>query len=241
VGADAGLAPKSPPAGALLAACAPPPKRPPGVAEAVVLGWTEAEVVADFAAFPKRPDDPVDACAPVLPNSPPAGFAASVGGAPAGVVDGREKVGLAGVAAPVVAFPNRPDAGAAEVVAVEVWLALFWPNKPVVLLAGAEEAPPPKRLAAGLLALLPAFPKSPPEAGAVELAVPPPNMPPLEGAVVAAGVVEAPPPKRPPVAGVVEPPPPKIPLEEGVVVVAFAFAPPPKRPPAGFCAVALLC
>lgn len=125
-GADAGLAPKSPPAEALLPDCAAPPKRPPGVAEAVVLGWAEeAEVAAGLAPFPKRPDAPEDAWAPVLPNSPPAGLAASVGGAPAGVVDGKEKVGLAGVAAPVVAFPNKPDAGAAEEVAVEAWLALF--------------------------------------------------------------------------------------------------------------------
>ena len=38
-GAAAGLAPKRPPAaGVLFPDCAPPPKRPPGVAEAVVLG-----------------------------------------------------------------------------------------------------------------------------------------------------------------------------------------------------------
>lgn len=91
-----------------------------------MLGWVEeAEVAAGLAPFPKRPDAPDDAWAPVLPNSPPAGLAASIGGAPAGVVDGKEKVGLAGVAAPVVAFPNKPDAGAADEVAVEAWLALF--------------------------------------------------------------------------------------------------------------------
>lgn len=82
-------------------------------------------VVAGFVALPNSPEDPMEACAPVLPNNPPAGFAASVGGAPAGVVDGKEKVGLAGVAAPAAALPNKPDVEGAVVVAVEVWLALF--------------------------------------------------------------------------------------------------------------------
>lgn len=193
-------------------------------------------MVAGFAP-PKRPGVPVDACAPALPNSPPAGFEESAGGAPAGVVDGRAKVGLAGVAAPDAAFPKRPGDGAAEVVAVAAWL--LWPNIPPPLLAGVEEPPPPKRLDAGLLAL---FPNRPPDAGAEEVLAPPPNIPPLEGAEVVAGVVEeAPPPNRPPVAGVVEPPPPKRPPDEGVVEVLVVFAPPPNKPPAGFCAEAPPC
>lgn len=239
VEAGAGFAPKRPPGGALLPDCAPP-NRPLDDAAAVVLGWAEgADVLAGFAP-PNKLEFPPDACAPVLPNNPPVGFEESAGGAPAGVVDGKAKVGLAGVAAPEAAFPKR-FVVAEEGVAVAAWLALFWPNRPAPLLAVVEEPPPPKRPVAGLLALFPLFPKSPEDAGAVELLAPPPNNPPLAGAEVAAGVVDEAPPKRPPVAGVVEPPPPKIPPEEGVVEVLAVFAPPPKRLPPGFCAEAPLC
>lgn len=195
-------------------------------------------MLAGFAP-PNKLEVPLDACAPVFPNNPPVGFAESAGGAPAGVVDGKAKVGLAGVAAPEAAFPKR-FVGAEEVVAVAAWLTLFWPNRPAPLLV-VEELPPPKRPVAGLLALFPLFPKSPEDAGAVELLAPPPNNPPLEGAEVAAGVVDEAPPKRPPVAGVVEPPAPKTPPEEGVVEVLAVFAPPPKRLLAGFGAEAPLC
>lgn len=239
VEAEAGFAPKRPPVGAALPDCAPP-KRPLGDAAAVVLGWAEgADVLAGFAP-PNRLEFPLDACAPVFPNNPPAGFEESAGGAPAGVVDGKAKVGLAGVAAPEAAFPKR-FVGAEEGVAVAAWLALFWPNRPAPLLVVVEELPPPKRPVAGLFALAPLFPNSPEDAGAVELLVPPPNNPPLEGAEVAAGVVDEAPPKRPPVAGVIEPPAPKIPPEEGVVEVLTAFAPPPKRLLAGFGAEVPLC
>lgn len=91
-------------------------------------------MAAGFA--PNRDDADEDGCAPAFPNRPlPAGLD-TPGGAPAGVVDANENMGFAGVAAgtavgaeeaaPLGLFPNRelpvlakrPDAGAAEVVAV---------------------------------------------------------------------------------------------------------------------------
>lgn len=150
----------------------------------------------------------------------------SVGGAPAGVVDGKESMGLAGVAAgafivgialwpveaPVPVFPNSelpvlaksPGAGAV-VVGVVPWLLFCVPNRPPPLLG--VEAP----------ALLP---NSPP-AAAVVLA--PPNKPPIAGVALAAVVVAGAPNNPPEVVGVAE------------------EAPPPKRPPAGFCAALLCC
>lgn len=128
----AGLPPKSPPeAGAVLVWA--PPKRPDDVG-AVVLGW--AARAAGLAPPPKRLDTAGD-CAVVFWNKlDPAGFAEPAGGAPAGVVDARENMGFAGVAAVAgiapcavaelaALFPNkplpvlakRPAAGAAEVVA----------------------------------------------------------------------------------------------------------------------------
>lgn len=92
-----------------------PPKRLPPRAEgcaAVVLaaGVALAVVVVGFA-WPKRELVPV-ACGAAPPNKPePAGFEAAEGGAPAGVVEGIDIVGLAGVKD---ALPKRPEGGASE-------------------------------------------------------------------------------------------------------------------------------
>jgi hypothetical protein len=171
-----------------------------------------------------------------------AGLAGFAGGAPAGVVDAKANIGLAGVAATVVgvvvwlvgvgvllpkseelvfAFPNIPPAaGAAGVgVALEVLLALFAPNKPLV--DGVVDE------------LL--LPNRPPVVGAAALVVAPPNSPPAGVGVV---VVLAPP-KRPAVAGVVEAPPNRPPADVVGVAEDEEAAAPPKRPPAaGFCAAA---
>lgn len=166
------------------------------------------------------------------------------------MVDAKENVGFAGVAAraeaagllpnsapPVLgALANRPGAGAAEVAAGGcIWFVLFCPpNRPPV----GVDAPLPK--AAGLLPVLPALPNRPPEAGAV-LPPAPPNIPPLAGIEVVAGVVEAAPPKRP-LAGVVEAPPNRPgPGAVGVAEVFVVAESPPKRPPAGFCVEAPVC
>lgn len=87
------------------------PKRPPNVAaagcaeapeaaEVVVADWDAAGVVpvAGLFIFENKPDEPLEVAA--LPKRPAAGFEASAGGAPAGVVEGSENKGLAGVDAP---------------------------------------------------------------------------------------------------------------------------------------------
>lgn len=93
---DAGLAPNKPPAEELAPDC-PPPNSPPlaGAAEVAVL-----------AAPPPN----------AAPNADAEDFEESAGGAPAGVVDAREKSGLAGVAAgaPVDELPVWPLADVAS-------------------------------------------------------------------------------------------------------------------------------
>lgn len=152
-------------------------KSPPPVVAVVVL-LAGAAVEAGVEDWPKRPPDVPDVVDPSPPNSEPAGLVASVGGAPAGVVEPRpENNGLAGVevAAEVPepnklppVFPNRPPvvdvvapaAGAAVVVVeaegpvagvVDVAAGLL-PNNPPAAGVEVPEAGvvEPKRLPLGL-------------------------------------------------------------------------------------------
>lgn len=213
----------------------------------VVLGCVvEAEVVAGFA--PNKPD--VVGWLLVLLNRLEAAAFGSDGGAPAGVVEAKENKGLAGVAAVAVVgvvevavaaplFPNNelpvlanmPDAGAVVVGVPEACAALFWPKRPVV--GGADEDAPLKRFDAGLAAVLPEPPKSPPPEAGMALVFP--KSPPVAGADEAAGVAEEFP-NNPPVDGVVVFGAPKrpVPVAAGDDEELLAAEAPPNRPPAGF-------
>jgi hypothetical protein len=113
---------------------APPPKSPDDAGALLV-------AVLGFAAPPNRPPAPAPPWAPpaLPPNRPDEeDFGASAGGAPAGVVDGSENMGFAGVdeeaapkgeaagawlvAPPAGLLPNRPPAapGVAEAAGVDV-------------------------------------------------------------------------------------------------------------------------
>lgn len=202
----------------------------------------ELEVAVGFA--PALPNKPLDGAAvPVFPNKPV--LAGLAGGTPAGVVDGIENRGLAGVAvAAVLAVAGvgawEPEAG---VLAPNSEEGLAVPNRFPAVGAGVGVV--------CALAVLPAlFPNKPPLVdGVVDALLP--NRPPVDGAVLVVAlpnkppeVVDAPvaaPPKRPPVAGVVEDPPPNRPPPEVVgVAEAEGMAFPEKSPPvAGFCAAVL--
>jgi len=199
--------PKSPPAGfgVWLALLAPKSEVGAGVAAAV----DGAAEVAGCEPAPIPENKLVPEAAGAAPNRLDAGLAASVGGAPAGVVETpRPNSGLAGVArlagavVPAAALPNnpgpelppppppkRPPDCVVPVAPGVVGLAPVLPNNP------PDELPEP---AAGVVLLGAAgvapvfvFPKSPPDAAG--FAAPPPNKPPLG----AAGVCALPP-KRPP-------------------------------------------
>lgn len=131
----AGFAPKRPDEPPAADCC--PPKRPEEAGAAVVEGADESVPLGLAASPPKRPPADPAGLATAFPKRPPAGLAPSAGGAPAGVVDGRDIIGLAGVAVeslpnlfpnrdgpdvPEEAPPNRPElaAGAAAAGAVVV-------------------------------------------------------------------------------------------------------------------------
>ena len=133
-----GFAPKRPdePPVPPAADCCPP-NRPEEAGAAVVEGADDSVPLGLAAPPPKSPPADGAGFAAAFPKRPPAGLPVSAGGAPAGVVDGRDIVGFAGVAfesvadlfpnmdgpdVPDEAPPNRPElaAGAAAAGAVVV-------------------------------------------------------------------------------------------------------------------------
>lgn len=186
-----------------------PPKRElvevAGCKEAVVeAGVVVACVVPGFAAWPKRELVPAGCEVPLPKRLAPAGFDASDGGAPAGVVEGIRNRGLAGVAD---VFAKRPPADGVREPLPEAEVV-----PKIEETAGAEEAggvpAALNRAVLGCAGLL-VFPKRPPPV----LALAPPNNPDADGAEVLADVLLADVPKR-----------------GGLDVVLDALAP-PKRPP----------
>jgi hypothetical protein len=197
VEAPAGLAPNKldvvPDAGAAGFEAALPPKRPPPVAP---LGWL---------LFPPR--EKVDAGAGVCPNRP------EPGGGPAGVVEGREKVLLgAGVAAGVEEPVTRCQHPWPWLMREDV-PAVPNPNDGVGAADAAGAAPveaPPNMDGFAASPVFAAEPKPKLGVDDAPAAAPLPKRPP---AGLLAGVLDAPPPKRP------EPP--------------AAAPPPPNSPPPG--------
>lgn len=263
----AGVLPNSPAAGAGVvvavaagAAGLLAPKSPPAVAVAALAGDLVPNravpllggLLPVFAA-PKM----LGAGVVVEAAGAAAGFDASVGGAPAGVVDAAANMGFAGVAAaaagcaPPVLFPKSelpvlakgPAAGAPDVEGVG-WLGaavLSEPNRPPPPVLEPPAAAAPNRLGVGLLAVSLDVPKRPPAGGAA-VPVLPPEKAPVAGVAFVAGAddgLDAP--NRPPAdEGVVELPAPNRPLVAGVVVLVPEAAP-NKLEAAGFCASPLPC
>lgn len=202
----------------------------------------KAEVEVAVGLAPALPNKPLDgAVVPVVPNK--FVLAGLAGGTPAGVVDGIENKGLAGVAVAAVL----------AVVGVRAWEPEAGVLAPKSEGLAVPNRFPPVGAGVGVVcafAVLPAlFPNKPPVDGVVDALLP--NRPPADGAVLVvalpnkppdvAGAPAAAPPKRPDVAGVVEDPPPnRLPPEVVGVAEAEEAAGPPKRPPAaGFCAAVL--
>lgn len=178
----------------------------------------------------------------VDPNKPAAGFAASDGGAPAGVVELMKDSGFAGVVAVAVPVfvlldpkklpepegtgvpPKRP---VGCVVGVPAATGGLLPNRPpdgntlvvvVVDVAAALE---------GGVELV--FPKRPP-LGADVAVLPPPKSPPLAGACEV-GPNSALPPVLAPPPGVDVPEPSPPPLNNGLCSAGFVPPKPPNKPP----------